>query len=105
MLWQLIDVISRISTNIKCTVYTGDVDVSSEQLLSNAQQQFNLHYNKQDKPRFVYLTQRHWVEASRYPIFTMLGQSIGSMILCINALHQHTPDIYIDTMVCNSATC
>ena len=98
VLWQLIDVINHISTHIKCIVYTGDTEVTSDQLLYNAENQFNLRYSKSNKPSFIYLTQRHWVEASRYPYFTMLFQSLGSLILCINALHQYTPDIYIDTM-------
>ena len=31
--------------------------------------------------QFVYLTQRRWVEAKSYPRLTLLGQSLGSMIL------------------------
>jgi alpha-1,2-mannosyltransferase len=30
---------------------------------------------------FVYLHQRKYVEAAMYPYFTMLGQSLGSLIL------------------------
>ena len=30
---------------------------------------------------FVYLHKRQYVEASVYPYFTMLGQSIGSIVL------------------------
>jgi alpha-1,2-mannosyltransferase len=48
--------------------------------------------------RFVYLTRRKWVEDSRYPVMTLLGQSLGSMILGFEALLKFQPDIYIDTM-------
>jgi alpha-1,2-mannosyltransferase len=34
-----------------------------------------------EKLRFVYLHQRKYVEAAMYPYFTMLGQSLGSLIL------------------------
>ena len=30
---------------------------------------------------FVYLHKRRYVEAVRYPYFTILGQSIGSLVL------------------------
>jgi alpha-1,2-mannosyltransferase len=50
------------------------------------------------KVKFVYLHKRRYVEASMYPYFTMLGQSIGSVILGIEALLNTQPDIFIDTM-------
>jgi hypothetical protein len=36
--------------------------------------------------QFVYLTQRRWVEAKSYPRLTLLGQSLGSMILAAEAV-------------------
>lgn len=47
---------------------------------------------------FVFLRKRSWVEAERYPHFTLLGQSLGSMWLGLEALLKFQPDIYIDTM-------
>jgi alpha-1,2-mannosyltransferase len=41
---------------------------------------------------------RHWVEASRYPFVTMLGQSLGSVVLAFEALTHLAPHVYIDTM-------
>lgn len=38
------------------------------------------------------------MEAVSYPYFTMLGQSLGSVILGFEALYKFVPDIYIDTM-------
>ena len=49
-------------------------------------------------PRFIFLKSRHWVEASRYPFLTMLGQSLGSIVLAFEALLQLAPHVYIDTM-------
>ena len=42
------------------------------------------------RPRFV--------EAYYYPHFTMLGQSLGSVVLGVEALLAWVPSIYIDTM-------
>lgn len=48
--------------------------------------------------KFVFLKRRNLVEASRYPYFTLLGQSIGSVFLGWEALRKCIPDIYIDSM-------
>jgi alpha-1,2-mannosyltransferase len=47
---------------------------------------------------FLYLTSRHWVLASTWPRFTLLGQSLGSLILTWDAFSLLTPDIFVDTM-------
>ena len=50
----------------------------------------------------IYLHKRHWVEAKRYPYFTLLGQSIGSIILGIEALFAYIPgkNILIKIIFC-----
>ncbi len=81
---------------MKCVVYTGDTGVTGEQILTKAVQRFNIAL-----PRtidFVFLNRRRWVEADRYPVFTILGQSLGSLILGWEALMKFVPDIYLDTM-------
>lgn len=52
----------------------------------------------QRKPKFVFLTRRNFVEASKYPYFTMFGQSVGSIFLGIEALLKLNPHVFIDTM-------
>ena len=47
---------------------------------------------------FLYLTTRQWVLASTWPRFTLLGQSVGSLILALDAFNLLVPDIFIDTM-------
>ena len=47
---------------------------------------------------FLYLTTRSWVLASSWPHFTLLGQSLGSLVLAWDAFSLLTPDIFIDTM-------
>ena len=46
---------------------------------------------------FKYLQKRHWVLASGYRRFTLLGQSLGSMILGWEALCAALPDVFIDS--------
>jgi alpha-1,2-mannosyltransferase len=47
---------------------------------------------------FLYLTTRSWVLASSWPHFTLLGQSIGSLVLAWDAFSLLPPDIFVDTM-------
>jgi alpha-1,2-mannosyltransferase len=46
----------------------------------------------------MYLSTRRYVLASTWPRFTLLGQSLGSLILAFDAFNLLVPDIYIDTM-------
>lgn len=78
-------------------LYTGDVEVTPKQILSKCQNNFNIKIDQQ-RLEFIFLKQRKWVEDSRYPVMTLLGQSVGSMILGFEALLKFQPDIYIDTM-------
>lgn len=81
---------------IKCVVYTGDTDATANDILSRAKQRFNIALPKEVE--FVYLQKRDWVEASPYPHFTLLCQSLGSLVLGWEAMMKFVPDIYIDTM-------
>ena len=44
------------------------------------------------------MSTRHYVLASTWPHFTLLGQSLGSLALAINAFSLLVPDVFIDTM-------
>ena len=81
---------------MRCVVYSGDSDVTGEEILQRVWQRFHIRLTK--PVEFVFLTRRNWVEASRYPYFTMLGQSFGSVVLGWEALMKYVPDIYIDSM-------
>ncbi|KAI8868136.1 hypothetical protein GQ42DRAFT_175244 [Ramicandelaber brevisporus] len=102
VLWTAIAAIQQHSKLLRAhsqakRVYTGDTDATSEAILRRAQQRFNL---KIDSSRVViiHLQRRDWVEARRYPVFTLLGQSLGSLVLGYEALSRVVPDIFIDSM-------
>ncbi|XP_069691502.1 GDP-Man:Man(3)GlcNAc(2)-PP-Dol alpha-1,2-mannosyltransferase [Periplaneta americana] len=96
VLWCAIKAMQIRYANLKVVVYTGDLDSSPEEILKRAEQRFNI---KLVQPvQFVYLRHRRWVEAAMYPYFTLLGQSLGSLVLGAEALAGFVPDLYIDTM-------
>ncbi|XP_076618718.1 ALG11 alpha-1,2-mannosyltransferase [Colletes latitarsis] len=96
VLWAVISAIQTRYSNVHIIVYTGDLDADAEQILNKTEKVFN--FKARHKIEFVYLHRRKWVEASMYPYFTLLGQSLGSVWLGIEALNSYVPDIYIDTM-------
>ncbi|XP_021371207.1 GDP-Man:Man(3)GlcNAc(2)-PP-Dol alpha-1,2-mannosyltransferase-like isoform X1 [Mizuhopecten yessoensis] len=96
VLWVAIRSIQKRYPNVNCVVYTGDTDATGPQILERARQRFNI--TLKSHVQFVFLKRRRWVEAVKYPMFTLLGQSLGSILLGWEALQAFVPDVYIDTM-------
>ncbi|KAI9730969.1 MAG: asparagine-linked glycosylation protein [Claussenomyces sp. TS43310] len=97
VLWAAIRATQKRWPNAKCIVYTGDHDVDKRQILTRVENRFNIHLHP-PTITFLYLTSRHWVLASTWPHFTLLGQSLGSLVLAYDAFSLLAPDIFIDTM-------
>ncbi|XP_038063094.1 GDP-Man:Man(3)GlcNAc(2)-PP-Dol alpha-1,2-mannosyltransferase-like isoform X2 [Patiria miniata] len=96
VLWCAIAALQERYSYVRCVVYTGDSDVRGEEIVRKAKQRFNITLTK--PVEFVFLKKRHLVEAETYPFFTLLGQSLGSVILGWEALTNCVPDVYIDSM-------
>lgn len=96
VLWCAVTAVSSAYPKVKIVVYTGDLEVSPDEIIKRTKQRFNIALP--NNIEFVYLHRRRWVEAENYPYFTLLGQSLGSVILGVEALRLFQPDIYIDTM-------
>lgn len=64
---------------------------------STIKSRFNIHLHS-PTIQFMYLNNRSWVLASSWPHLTLLGQTIGSIVLGWEALSAIVPDIFIDTM-------
>ncbi|KPM39147.1 GDP-Man:Man(3)GlcNAc(2)-PP-Dol alpha-1,2-mannosyltransferase [Neonectria ditissima] len=86
VLWAAIRTTQDRWPNAKCVVYTGDHDT-----------RFNIQLHA-PTITFLYLSKRDWVLASSWPRFTLLGQSIGSLILAWDAFSLLVPDVFVDTM-------
>uniref|UniRef100_A0AAR2LZW9 GDP-Man:Man(3)GlcNAc(2)-PP-Dol alpha-1,2-mannosyltransferase n=1 Tax=Pygocentrus nattereri TaxID=42514 RepID=A0AAR2LZW9_PYGNA len=96
VLWCAIRALQNRYQDVDFVVYTGDQGVTDEQILNGARRRFNIRLPR--PVRFIFLKHRLLVEASLYPHFTLLGQSIGSLFLGWEALTSFTPDLYIDSM-------
>jgi alpha-1,2-mannosyltransferase len=51
------------------------------------------------KIQIILLKKRHLLEAKRYSRFTLLLQSLASMMVGWEALSKFSPDVFLDTMV------
>ncbi|KAG9308815.1 mannosyltransferase [Chiua virens] len=87
----------REHKDIICVVYSGDTDASKQEIIDKVKARFAINLEP-SALHFVFLTSRHLVEDSRWPRFTILGQSLGSMYLVWEAMSKFIPDLYIDTM-------
>ncbi|CAH0397661.1 unnamed protein product [Chilo suppressalis] len=79
------------------TIYIYTVETAEPQaILDKAHNQFNVRVDL-TKINFVRLALGRAIEARTYPYFTLLLQSLGSMVLGMEAFMKFNPDIYIDT--------
>jgi alpha-1,2-mannosyltransferase len=97
VLWCGIRAIQRRFPAEKIVIFTGDINSAPDQIISKAQQRFNIEIDTENL-EFIYLHRRKWIEAETYPRFTLLGQSLGSMWLALEALEKCCPDVFLDTM-------
>ena len=97
VLWAAIAATQARWPKAICAVYTGDHDIDRSVVISTVKNRFSIVL-RQETLQFIYLTHRKFVLANNYPYFTLLGQSLGSLVLAYEAFHLLVPDIFIDTM-------
>ena len=97
VLWAAIKATQKRWPNAVCAVYTGDHDATKSTILERVENRFNIRLHPPTVV-FLYLRTRSWVLSSTWPHFTLLGQSIGSLIMAYDAFSLIVPDIFIDTM-------
>ncbi|KAK0613750.1 hypothetical protein B0T14DRAFT_284298 [Immersiella caudata] len=97
VLWAAIRATQNRWPKAKCVVYTGDHDANKDAILYRVETRFNIHLHP-PTVTFLYLSTRRWVLASTWPRFTLLGQSLGSIIMAWDAFSLLVPDIFVDTM-------
>lgn len=94
VLWCAARAVQEMAPALDIVVYTGD-SATPESLAARALDRFGVRLVK--APLVVKLDKRKWVESKTYPRFTIIGQSLGSMVLAWEALSKVTPLIFLDT--------
>lgn len=96
VLWQSICALQKRYSFIRCVIYANfTYGVGPDQILSKAQERFNISLS--ENVEFIYLHRHKWVEPRCWPRFTILGQSLGSMVLGLEGLFKLAPDVFVDT--------
>ncbi|KAL3685039.1 hypothetical protein R1sor_003061 [Riccia sorocarpa] len=94
VLWCAVRAIQELIPEYNVVIYTGD-HATSQSLAARASDKFGI---KLKAPLVVArLYRRKWVDAATYPRFTLIGQSLGSVVLGWEALTTLTPLLFIDT--------
>lgn len=85
-------------------IYAGaeDAAVGGAAILAKAEQHFGVQLRGATTlpVSFAFVRGRPWLEARRYPVFTMLGQSAGSVLFALACLAAFAPDVWLDTTGC-----
>ncbi|KAI1948012.1 asparagine-linked glycosylation protein [Ophidiomyces ophidiicola] len=97
VLWAAVRATQKRWPKAICVVYTGDQDVDKTTMLNNIERRFNIQIHPPTIV-FCYLSTRQYVLSNTYPRFTLLGQSLGSLVLAYDAFSLLVPDIFVDTM-------
>lgn len=97
VLWAAIEATQKQYPHAICAVYTGDHDIERDTVIETVKKRFDIALND-NSLQFIYLSKRDLVLPSTWPHFTLLGQSIGSLILAYDAFSLLVPDMFIDTM-------
>ncbi|ERF68075.1 hypothetical protein EPUS_08511 [Endocarpon pusillum Z07020] len=97
VLWAAVRATQQRWPRAVCVVYSGDHDVDKAAMIKRVHTSFGISLHAPTLV-FLYLSTRHLVLASTYPRFTLLGQSLGSLVLAYDAFGLLVPDIFIDTM-------
>ena len=95
VLWKCIAALHALSPTLHCLVYTGDATADAD-ILDKACKRFNLP-PFQRRIEFVRLTNRSLLEATNYPRFTMLFQSLASLRVAYSALLKRKPHVWFDS--------
>ncbi|KAG0302236.1 asparagine-linked glycosylation protein [Dissophora globulifera] len=97
VLWTAIRDIQEKYPHVISVVYTGDKDVTKDDILERVRHRFNIELDP-SLVGFEFLKKRYWIEDDQWPRFTLIGQSIGSIVLGWEAMQCVVPDVWIDTM-------
>ncbi|KAL0879797.1 hypothetical protein ABMA27_003508 [Loxostege sticticalis] len=95
VLWVAIKALLARYPDTNIYIYTVET-AELQTILDKAQNQFNVKVDPA-KINLVRLTLQRVIEAKTYPYFTLIMQSLGSMVLGMEAFMKLNPDVYIDT--------
>ncbi|XP_073954354.1 ALG11 alpha-1,2-mannosyltransferase isoform X2 [Choristoneura fumiferana] len=95
VLWVAVKALLERYPDTNIYIYTVDT-AEPQAIIDKVHNHFNVTVDV-NKVNFVRLVSKKTIEASSYPYFTLLLQSLGSMVLGMEAFMKFNPDVFIDT--------
>lgn len=92
VLWVALRALQEKYPNAEYYIYTVNVEATPQEILTKVDKALNVKI--ENSVQFIYLNRKKWIEAQTYPYFTLLGQSLGSVYLGLEALRQLNPGIF-----------
>jgi len=101
VLWLAIkavaDLLAAERSAARIVVYSGDSDVGAAAIVAKAQERFGVDLSSAGV-EFCFIGSRTLLDPARYPVMTMVGQSLGGMLCVAECVARCPPEVFIDTM-------
>lgn len=84
---------------LQIVIYNGN-KATKAQILDNVARKFEIEFTDEQRQRIIIvnIALTSLLEARWYPVATMVGQSLGSMLVVADSLWRFVPDVYYDTI-------
>lgn len=95
VLWNSIQALQKRYSFILCVIYTADPVEKRDNVINGVKRIFNI-----DLPRpveFIHLSSTDTLNLKMWPLSTLLGQSIASMWVGMEAFSSFIPNVFFDT--------
>jgi alpha-1,2-mannosyltransferase len=94
VLWTAIKALQKSMPNYRIYVYSW----KNDNVIQKIEDQFQLDIDP-NNVKFIYIEKWTWLEAKRYKRFTLIAQSLGSVVTAIECVRKFTPEIYIGILL------
>lgn len=99
VLWEAVHATLLHNEHNIAIVYTTNIEALPKDILAKVRQKFGIEGIESRRVVFVYLRKfSKWIDAGYWKHFTLIGQTLGSILLAFEALYELSPDVWIDTM-------
>ena len=95
VLWNSIQALQRRYSFILCVIYTADPVDKKEEVIKGVKRVFNIELPR--PVEFVHLRSTGALNLKMWPLSTLLGQSIASMWVGMEAFSSFIPNVFFDT--------
>lgn len=81
----------------RVVIYSGDCGSDPGTILAKAADRFGVTVGSDKEVGFVFVWSTWLLDPARYPVLTMVGQSLGSMLCAAECVLRCPPDVFVDT--------